>query len=98
MDAAGRVDTIIVFTENAFENSQQQALVLALPPEKTVVVALSSPYDWQYFPNIAAYVLTHSLLPQAIPAACAVMFGAAPAQGILPITLSPNLPAGTSAG
>ena len=95
VDAAGRVDTIIVFTENAFENVQQQALVQALPPEKTVVVALSSPYDWQYFPNIAAYVLTHSLLPQAIPAACAVLFGAAPAQGILPITLSPDLPAGT---
>lgn len=97
VDAAGHVDTIIVFTENAFENAQQQALVQALPPEKTVVVALSSPYDWQYFPDVAAYVLTHSLLPQSIPAACAVLFGAYPAQGVLPITLSPDLPAGIHA-
>lgn len=96
--AAGLVDTIIVFTDNAVTNIQQQALVQALPPEKTVVVALASPYDWQRFPNIAAYVLTHSPLPQAIPAACAALFGAAPARGILPVTLSPDLPAGSHAG
>lgn len=96
-DAARAVDTVIVFTDNAAENSQQQALVRALPPEKIVVVALSSPYDWQQFPDVAAYVLTHSPLPPAIPAACAVLFGAVPATGILPVTLSPDLPAGTRA-
>lgn len=98
VDIAGRVETVIVFTDNAHENSQQQALVQALPPEKTVVVALSSPYDWQHFPDVAAYMLTHSPLPPAIPAACAVLFGAQPAQGILPVTLSPDLPAGTRGG
>jgi beta-N-acetylhexosaminidase len=97
VDAANRVDTIIVFTDNAAENAQQQALVQALPPEKTVVVALSSPYDWQHFPNIAAYMLTYSPLPQAVPAACAALFGAAPTRGILPVTLSPDLPAGSRA-
>jgi hypothetical protein len=61
-------------------------------------VALSSPYDWQQFPDIAAYMLTHSPLPQAIPAACAVLFGEQPAHGILPIALSPDLPAGMRAG
>lgn len=95
-DAAGRVDTIIVFTENAYENPQQQALVQALPPDKTAVVALSSLYDWWAFPDIAAYVLTYSPLPPAVPAACAVLFGAVPATGILPVTLSPDLPAGTN--
>jgi len=96
-DAARQVDTIIVFTENAVDNAQQQTLVRALPPEKTVVVALSSPYDWQQFPDIATYVLTHSPLPPAVPAACAVLFGAAPATGILPVALSPDLPAGINA-
>jgi beta-N-acetylhexosaminidase len=97
VDAANRVDTVIVFTENAIDNRQQQALVRALPPEKTAVVALSSPYDWQQFPDVAAYVLTHSPLPPAVPAACAVLFGAAPARGILPETLSSDLPAGSHA-
>ncbi len=96
-DAARVVDTVIVFTDNAAENGQQQALVQALPPEKTAVVALSSPYDWQRFTEIGAYVLTHSPLPPAIPAACAVLFGAVPATGILPVTLSSDLPAGTHA-
>jgi beta-N-acetylhexosaminidase len=97
VDAASRVETIIVFTENAISNPQQQALVKALPPNKTAVVALASPYDWRAFPEVAALALTHSLLPPAIPAACAGLFGAVPATGILPVTLAPDLPAGTRA-
>jgi beta-N-acetylhexosaminidase len=96
-DAARRTDVIVVFTENADNNSAQQALVRALPPEKTVVVALSSPYDWLAFPEVAGYMLTHSPLPNAIPAACAALFGAVPVQGRLPVTLAPDLPAGTYA-
>ena len=96
-DVADRADTVVVFTENAVQKPQQQALVQALPPEKTVVVALATPYDWQTFPEVAAYITTHSPLPPALPAACAVLFGAQPATGILPVTLSPELPAGTHA-
>jgi hypothetical protein len=97
MDAAQRVDTIVVFTENAVDNVAQQALVNALPPEKTVVIALASAYDWIQFPDIAAYLAAYSPQPAAVPAACAVLFGAIPARGVLPLTLSPDLPAGTQA-
>jgi beta-N-acetylhexosaminidase len=92
--AARSADTVVVFTQNAVDDVQQQALVRALPPEKTIVVALWSPYDWTAFPDISGYVTTYSPLRPAVPAACAVLFGAIPAQGQLPIALSPDLPAG----
>jgi beta-N-acetylhexosaminidase len=93
-DAARSSDVVVVFTQNAIENRRQQQLVQALPPEKTVVVALWSPYDWLAFPQIAAYMVTYSPARPAVPAACALLFGAAPAQGRLAISLSPDLMAG----
>jgi beta-N-acetylhexosaminidase len=73
-DSAARAGTVITFTQNA--DSRQQALVQALPAERTVVVALWSPYDVLLFPRIAAYVVTYSPLRPAVPAACALLFGA----------------------
>lgn len=95
VEAATWADTMVVFTQNAVEIPEQQALVNALPQEKTVAVALWSPYDWQTYPNVAAYVATYSPLRPAVPAACAALFGSPPATGQLPISLSPELPAGT---
>jgi hypothetical protein len=97
VDAANRTDKVVVFTFNATENPMQQALIRALPLEKTIVVALASPYDWHMFPDVAAYMLTYSPLPPAVPAACAALFGAAPVTGVLPVTLSPELAAGAHA-
>lgn len=91
--AARNVDTVVVFTQNAIGDPAQQALVNALPSEKTMVVALWSPYDWTAFPGISGYVATYSPLRPAVPAACAMLFGAIPARGQLPVTLSPELPA-----
>jgi beta-N-acetylhexosaminidase len=93
--AANWADTVVVFTQNADKNPDQQRLVNALPPEKTVAVSLWSVYDWQTYPNVAAYVLTYTPGRPAVPAACAVLFGAAPATGRLPITLRADLPAGS---
>jgi beta-N-acetylhexosaminidase len=97
VEAAQWSDTAVVFTQNAITNPNQQALVNALPPEKTVAVALFSPYDWTTFPGVSAYVATYSPMRPAVPAACAILFGAAPALGQLPVTLSPELPAGSHA-
>jgi beta-N-acetylhexosaminidase len=93
--AAREADTAVVFTQNAADNPDQQRLVNAMPPEKTIVVALWSPYDWTTFPTISGYVATYSPLRPAVPAVCAVLFGEAPALGQLPISLLPDLPAGT---
>jgi beta-N-acetylhexosaminidase len=94
VDAGRRVDTVVVFTQNAYVDITQQTLVKSLPPEKTVAVALWSPYDWLKFPDVSAYVATYSPLAQADSALCAILFGSAPAQGQLPIDLSPALSAG----
>jgi beta-N-acetylhexosaminidase len=84
---ANLADTMIVFTQNADENQQQQALVQALPPEKTVVVALFSLYDITTFPGIAGYMVTYSPARPAVPAACGILFGAIPANGQLAVSL-----------
>lgn len=95
VEAANRAEVAVVFTQNAVENARQQQLVAALPPEKTVVVALWSPYDWTTFPGIAGYMVTYSPARPAVPAACAILFGAMPAQARLAISLSETLPAGS---
>jgi beta-N-acetylhexosaminidase len=85
-----RVDVAVVFTQNADEDPQQVALVNALPPEKTVVVALWSVYDWLSFQTISAYMVLYSPLQPAISPACAILFGDIPAMGRLSITLPVN--------
>lgn len=84
---SGQVDRIVVFTDNAELNSSQEALVEALPPEKTIVVALQSPYDALVMPDIAAYLVTYSPLKPAYDAACGVLFGDYPAKGQMAVTL-----------
>lgn len=86
-DAAGRADVTVVFTQNADDDPQQQALVKALPPEKTLAVALWSPYDWTVYPQVAGYIVTYSPLPPAIPAVCKILFGALPARGTFPLSI-----------
>lgn len=80
-------DVVIVFTQNADTDAQQQALVAALPPEKTIVVALQSPYDIQTLPAVGAYLVTYSPLQPAYAAACGILFGDFAAQGQLSIHL-----------
>ncbi len=92
---ANSADTVVVWTQNADTNPEQQQLVNALPPEKTIAVSIWSIYDWQSYQNVAGYVLTYTPARPAIPAACAVLFGAQPATGVLPVTLGANLPAGS---
>jgi len=93
--AAALSDIVIVFTQDAIRNIEQQALVNALPPEKTVAVALWSPYDWQTFPQVSAYMLTYTPARPAVPPVCAILFGAQTATGRLSVTLAPELLAGS---
>jgi len=94
---AGQVDTIVVWTRDAYEVGDLAPLVNALPPEKTVVVALVSPYDWLRFPQISAYMVTYSPMEAAVTTACAILFGELPARGQLAVDLSSEVPAGSSA-
>jgi beta-N-acetylhexosaminidase len=88
VSVAGSSERAVVFTSNAAGNPAQQALVKALPADKTVAVALFSPFDWMAFPAVSAYVTTYSPLPEAVPAACGVLFGQLEARGSLPVSLA----------
>lgn len=81
------VDTLVVFTRDAYHNPQQQALINALSAEKVIVVALVSPYDWLRFPDVSGYVAVYSPLDAGVEAACAILFGAEPARGQLAVDL-----------
>ncbi|HRF94470.1 MAG TPA: glycoside hydrolase family 3 protein [Aggregatilineales bacterium] len=85
---AGRVNTVIVFTRNASETSSQVELVRALPPEKTVAVALYSPYDGVLFPQTSGYIITYAPQDPGISTVCRILFGVSPARGQLSITLT----------
>jgi beta-N-acetylhexosaminidase len=84
---ADQVDVAIVFTRDAYHNAAQQALIHALPPDRVVVVALISPYDLLRFPAVGGYIATYSPLDPAVTVACAILFGAQGASGVLPFDL-----------
>ncbi len=86
-EAMRRADVGFVFTLNADTNRAQQDLVRALPAQKVVVIALWSPYDGLYFPDIAGYVVTYSPIPPSAMVACEVIGGAIKAIGQLSVAL-----------
>jgi beta-N-acetylhexosaminidase len=95
LELANWADTAVVWTQEAIRTPEQQALVNALPQEKTVAVALWSVDDWTTYPNVSAFIATYSPLPPAAPAACEVLYGQIPANGQLAVTLSDWLVAGS---
>jgi len=68
-----------------------------LPPDRTIAIALDNPYDFTTFPELAGYVLSYTPTSDAFAAACDVVYGLRAAIGVLPVTLSPDLLAGTNA-
>lgn len=85
--ASQYVDAVLIFTENVDNNLQQQALVAALPAEKTVVVALWSPFDVLILPPVASYFVTYSPLSQSYAPLCDILHGDAEALGTLSVML-----------
>ena len=81
------VDNVIVFTENVNDNRAQITLIEGLPLQKTIVVALWSPFDALYLPAIASYFVTYSPLPQSYMPICDILHGEAQAQGTLSVSL-----------
>ncbi len=96
---AEEVERVVIFTENAITNPVQTALVDALPPERTVVVATWSPYDLNAFARQpGAYLAAYSPLDAGLETACRVLFGEAPARGRLPMNLSETVLAASGTG
>jgi beta-N-acetylhexosaminidase len=70
-----------------------QALLSANP--KTVVVSIGSPYVLSNFPAAAAAVCAYSDAEASAEATAEVLFGEAPARGLLPVTIPGLFPFGS---
>lgn len=89
--AAAGASQVVIFTRNLAENAPLLELVNELPPEKTIVVAMHAPEDWQVIPEVRGYVMTYSPLFAAYEPLCAILSGALPAKGqvVIDMAISP---------
>jgi len=88
-DQVANYDLIVVGTIDAGRHLGQAAVVNTLLQSQApvVVVALRLPYDLQAFPNAPTYACTYSILPPALHALAAALFGKIPFAGRLPVTI-----------
>ncbi len=89
-----KYDKVVIFTEDAFLNPRIADLVAPLPPEKTIVVALSIPYDLEKMSDVSTYMAMYNSIPASRTAACNVLFGAHPVTGRLPVAVG-DYPSGS---
>jgi beta-N-acetylhexosaminidase len=90
-------DTVIVaVTENYplpgmdFDQTSQPQVIgrlMAVAPERMVVVALRDPYELRYFGDIPAYLCAFSFRPSAARAAADVLVGRVKAPGRTPVSV-----------
>lgn len=80
-------EVVILATCNARELSYQKNLgsELAQKKEKLIVVATCNPYDFLEDPAVETYITTYEPTLEAFSAAADVIFGVAPAKGVLPV-------------
>src|SRR5258706_2039077 len=75
-------DFVVIFTYNISDYPGQAALVNSVPADKTIVVALQSPYDLEQNIHPAAYLTSFNPMPGAFVADCAILYGKRLAQGV----------------
>lgn len=96
LELASQYDQIVVATYNAHFDEAQGDLVreLLARGKRPVVVATRNPYDLLAFPDVPSYVCTYESRPLALWSAARLLAGRIPARGKLPVTVSPDYPAG----
>ncbi|MBK8135652.1 MAG: glycoside hydrolase family 3 protein [Chloroflexi bacterium] len=89
LEATRDAKIVIAGTINASDDPAQAALVNALLArgQRTIVVALRTPYDLAVFPEVDAYLCAYSIRRVSIEATAGVLFGEFEATGILPCTV-----------
>ena len=82
-------DLVVALTYGASSYPEQQALVdqLVMAKLPLVVVAVGTPYDIAYFPQVPTYLATYSYRPVALESAVRVITGQVPPRGRLPVTI-----------
>jgi beta-N-acetylhexosaminidase len=87
-------DLVIAATIDA--NEDQTTLMRRLIASGTLVigVALRTPYDLTFFPELATYVCTYGIHPPSLEALADALFGLAPFPGRLPVAIPGMYPIG----
>lgn len=82
-------DTLIVGTLSASQAKEQITLIeqLYAVNKQIVVLAMRSPYDLAYLPDIPAYVATYEFTAPALRIAVKALYGQEHVEGSLPITM-----------
>lgn len=78
---------VVVLTLDAVTNDSLAALVRALPPERTIAVALRSPYDILVYPDVSTYLLTYGANDYALDVLARRLYGRGGAPGRLPVDM-----------
>ncbi len=88
-EKASGYDWLIVGTLSASMDKMQAALVNELlgTAVPSITVSLRTPYDLTVYPQSQTHICTYSILPMAMNALAAALFGAIPFQGKLPVQL-----------
>lgn len=89
VEKAEGYDFVIVGTLTITEGSRQIKLVEGISDFKIpfVVIAMRSPYDLAYLPDIPAYINTYEFTYPALEVAAGAVFGKEQVQGKLPVTI-----------
>ncbi len=89
VEKAREFETIIVGTLTASTHNGQVELIekISGTGKKVVVVAMRSPYDYNYMPNVHAFIATYEFTHPALKVAAETLYGIAEATGSLPVTV-----------
>lgn len=92
--AAADHDVVVVGTIDAGQS--QAILVSALigTQKPAVTVALRTPYDLSRYPRASTYLCTYGIHPPSMDALAAALFGLAPIEGKLPVSIPEMYPVG----
>jgi beta-N-acetylhexosaminidase len=86
-------DLVILGTINATAHRGQADLVNAVLKQGTplIAIALRMPYDLAVYPAVPTFACTYSILPPAMDALAAALWGQIPFAGQLPVTIPKKL-------
>ncbi|MEA2608202.1 MAG: beta-N-acetylhexosaminidase [Chloroflexota bacterium] len=86
---AGHVDAVVIGTIDAIRQPAQVELVRAVAggAQRTIAIALRTPWDVALYPDEVAPICTYSILPDSLDALAAALAGAIPFAGRLPVTI-----------
>lgn len=90
-------DKIIVVSNNILQHDEQRQqiqTITALFANKTIAIAIHSPYDYEAYPDVSTYIATYDPRPTTMESLSRLLIGDFTNRARLPITLNRKLKTG----